>query len=226
MGWIELDGAVNVRDLGALATDDGRVTASRRLLRGDNLQDLSPSDVRTLVADIGVTTVVDLRSPGEVSLRGTRAADPGRVGPARLPLGAARAGHGHRRRRRRAGHPARRGHVPVSGRHQVRLLPRLPRGPAGPGGRGAAQHRAGARRGAGELRRGQGPDRRGGRARAHRGGRPARGRDRRLRGQRRAHGGDPGAAAFLEDLRVRRGQHSGRGASAAAADHGRVPGPA
>ena len=70
MGWIELDGAVNVRDLGALATDDGRVTASRRLLRGDNLQDLSPSDVRTLVADLGVTTVVDLRSPGEVASEG------------------------------------------------------------------------------------------------------------------------------------------------------------
>jgi protein-tyrosine phosphatase len=68
--WIELDGAVNVRDLGALATDDGQATAPRRLLRGDNLQDLSPSDVRTLVADIGVTTVVDLRSPGEVTSEG------------------------------------------------------------------------------------------------------------------------------------------------------------
>jgi protein-tyrosine phosphatase len=70
VGWIELDGAVNVRDLGALATDDGRITARRQLLRGDNLQDLSPSDVRTLVADIGVTTVVDLRSPGEVASEG------------------------------------------------------------------------------------------------------------------------------------------------------------
>lgn len=70
MSWIKLDGAVNVRDLGALATDDGRVTASHRLLRGDNLQDLSPSDVRTLVADIGVTTVVDLRSPLEVAADG------------------------------------------------------------------------------------------------------------------------------------------------------------
>jgi protein-tyrosine phosphatase len=68
--WIELDGAVNVRDLGALATDDGQVTVKHRLLRGDNLQDLSPSDVRTLVTDIGVTTVVDLRSPGEVTSEG------------------------------------------------------------------------------------------------------------------------------------------------------------
>jgi protein tyrosine/serine phosphatase len=68
--WIELDGAVNVRDLGALATDDGRATAEHRLLRGDNLQDLSESDVRTLVKDIGVTTVVDLRSPTEVESEG------------------------------------------------------------------------------------------------------------------------------------------------------------
>ncbi|HTS99326.1 MAG TPA: tyrosine-protein phosphatase [Streptosporangiaceae bacterium] len=70
MGWIELDGAVNVRDLGALATDDGRATAPGRLLRGDNLQDLSPSDVRTLVSGIGLTTVVDLRSPWEVASEG------------------------------------------------------------------------------------------------------------------------------------------------------------
>jgi protein-tyrosine phosphatase len=70
VGWIRLDGAVNVRDLGALATDDGRATAEHRLLRADNLQDLSPSDVRTLVTDIGVTTVVDLRSPAEVAAEG------------------------------------------------------------------------------------------------------------------------------------------------------------
>jgi protein-tyrosine phosphatase len=68
--WIDLDGAVNVRDLGALPTSDGQSTAYRRLLRGDNLQDLSPSDVRLLVDDIGVTTVVDLRSPTEVASEG------------------------------------------------------------------------------------------------------------------------------------------------------------
>jgi protein-tyrosine phosphatase len=68
--WIELDGAVNVRDLGALATNDGQVTAEHQLLRGDNLQDLSPADVQVLVTDFGVTTVVDLRSPGEVTSEG------------------------------------------------------------------------------------------------------------------------------------------------------------
>jgi protein-tyrosine phosphatase len=70
VAWIDLDGAVNVRDLGALPTDDGQSTAARRLLRGDNLQDLSRSDVRRLVDDIGLTTVVDLRSPAEVVSEG------------------------------------------------------------------------------------------------------------------------------------------------------------
>jgi len=68
--WIELDGAVNVRDLGGLDTDDGRATVAGRLLRGDNLQGLSPADVKLLVDDIGVTTVVDLRAPGEIESEG------------------------------------------------------------------------------------------------------------------------------------------------------------
>src|SRR5580693_3448866 len=68
--WIELDGAVNVRDLGGLETDDGRTTLAGRLLRGDNLQGLSPADVKLLVDDVGVTTIVDLRAPAEVESEG------------------------------------------------------------------------------------------------------------------------------------------------------------
>jgi protein-tyrosine phosphatase len=68
--WINLDGAVNVRDLGGLPAGDGRVTVPGRLLRADNLQGLSPGDVRRLVDEIGVTTVVDLRSPQEVASEG------------------------------------------------------------------------------------------------------------------------------------------------------------
>jgi protein-tyrosine phosphatase len=70
MAWIELDGAVNVRDVGDLPTEDGQKTARARLLRGDNLQDLSAADVRKLVRDIGVTTVVDLRSSNELAAEG------------------------------------------------------------------------------------------------------------------------------------------------------------
>jgi protein-tyrosine phosphatase len=70
MPWIDLEGAVNVRDLGGLPTEDGGDTVSGRLLRADNLQDLSPSDVVRLVHDIGVTTVVDLRSSAELTSEG------------------------------------------------------------------------------------------------------------------------------------------------------------
>jgi protein-tyrosine phosphatase len=70
MPWIELEGAVNVRDLGGLATVDGGETAGGRLLRGDNLQELSASDVARLVRDIGLTTVVDLRSTAELRAEG------------------------------------------------------------------------------------------------------------------------------------------------------------
>src|SRR5260370_6717455 len=70
MPWIDLEGAVNVRDLGAMPTDDGGQTVTGRLLRGDNLQELSPTDVRRLVHHIGLTTVVDLRSLAELASEG------------------------------------------------------------------------------------------------------------------------------------------------------------
>jgi protein-tyrosine phosphatase len=70
MPWIELDGAVNARDLGGLPAAGGGRIAPRTLLRSDNLQDLSPSDVRTLIDDIGLTTVIDLRSTTETESEG------------------------------------------------------------------------------------------------------------------------------------------------------------
>jgi protein tyrosine/serine phosphatase len=70
MAWIDLDGAVNVRDLGGLPTVDGGSTVPNRLLRSENLQELSPADIARLVEDIGVTTVVDLRTTGERDIEG------------------------------------------------------------------------------------------------------------------------------------------------------------
>jgi protein tyrosine/serine phosphatase len=67
--WIELDGAVNVRDLGGLPTEDGGTTAPGVLLRSDNLQDLSDKDVQRLT-ELGVRTIVDLRTPSEVQQEG------------------------------------------------------------------------------------------------------------------------------------------------------------
>jgi protein tyrosine/serine phosphatase len=68
--WIELDGAVNVRDLGGLITTEGAITRFGRVLRSDNLQDLTPADVRRLVGELGLRHVIDLRSDPEVRLEG------------------------------------------------------------------------------------------------------------------------------------------------------------
>jgi protein-tyrosine phosphatase len=68
--WLPLDGAANARDLGELPTDDGAATAPHRLLRSDNLQGLTPGDVRLLVDDVGLRTVIDLRTDVEVELEG------------------------------------------------------------------------------------------------------------------------------------------------------------
>ncbi|WP_404382011.1 tyrosine-protein phosphatase [Knoellia locipacati] len=68
--WIELEGVVNMRDSGGLPTRDGGSIQPRRLLRSDNLQDLSTSDVRHVVEVLGVSDIVDLRSDTEVSTEG------------------------------------------------------------------------------------------------------------------------------------------------------------
>ncbi|GAA0342728.1 tyrosine-protein phosphatase [Actinoallomurus spadix] len=68
--WIELEGAVNVRDLGGLPTADGGAIRPGALLRSDNLQDLTPADIRHLVTGRGLRNVVDLRSESEVNLTG------------------------------------------------------------------------------------------------------------------------------------------------------------
>lgn len=68
--WIELDGIVNMRDLGGLPTRGGGHTASGRLIRSDNLQDLTDADVEHLVEERGVTDIVDLRTDAEVHVEG------------------------------------------------------------------------------------------------------------------------------------------------------------
>jgi protein-tyrosine phosphatase len=68
--WIDLEGAANVRDLGGLPAGDGRRTQPDRLIRSDNLQGLTPSDVRNLVDKHRVRAVADLRTDVEVALEG------------------------------------------------------------------------------------------------------------------------------------------------------------
>ncbi|MBD2898979.1 tyrosine-protein phosphatase [Actinomadura nitritigenes] len=68
--WIDLDGAVNARDLGGLPTADGGTTRRGRVLRSDNLQDLTVTDVRILLDEYHLKNVIDLRSDAEVRLEG------------------------------------------------------------------------------------------------------------------------------------------------------------
>ncbi len=68
--WIELEGVVNMRDVGGLPTAAGDIVVPRRLLRSDNLQDLHPESVRTLVEGFRVSDVVDLRTHVEVAREG------------------------------------------------------------------------------------------------------------------------------------------------------------
>ncbi|MFB4285446.1 MULTISPECIES: tyrosine-protein phosphatase [unclassified Nonomuraea] len=68
--WIDLEGAVNARDLGGLPTRDGGRTRHGRIFRADNLQGLTPADVALLVGELKLRHVVDLRSTAEVSLEG------------------------------------------------------------------------------------------------------------------------------------------------------------
>jgi protein-tyrosine phosphatase len=62
---IPLEGAVNFRDLGGYLGADGQRVRWRRLFRADGLSSLSPTDLK-IVADLGIRTVIDLRTAPEV----------------------------------------------------------------------------------------------------------------------------------------------------------------
>ena len=67
--WIELDGLVNLRDVGGIPTTDGDAIRPGQLLRSDNLQTLTPSDIEALLG-LGLSDVVDLRSDFEAENEG------------------------------------------------------------------------------------------------------------------------------------------------------------
>ncbi len=62
---IALQGAVNFRDLGGYAAEEGQRTRWRRLFRADGLGELTEGDLSVLRA-LGIRTVIDLRSGSEL----------------------------------------------------------------------------------------------------------------------------------------------------------------
>ena len=63
---LELPGCLNLRELGGYTTSEGKQTKWRTLLRSDSLHTLPESSQKQLL-DYGVRTIIDLRSPMEVS---------------------------------------------------------------------------------------------------------------------------------------------------------------
>ncbi|WP_156822661.1 tyrosine-protein phosphatase [Demetria terragena] len=70
IAWIDLDGLANMRDLGGTPVAGGGAIQPGRLLRSDNLQDLTPGDIDELVDRRALTDIIDLRSDVEVHFTG------------------------------------------------------------------------------------------------------------------------------------------------------------
>jgi protein-tyrosine phosphatase len=66
---VVLDGATNVRDIGGYRSSCGLEVLRGRLFRGDSLSQLSEPDVARLDG-LGLRTVIDFRTPGEILLSG------------------------------------------------------------------------------------------------------------------------------------------------------------
>ena len=66
---IAFDAVFNFRDLGGYAGRDGREVKWRTLFRADGLNRLTDEEIERVQA-LGVTTVIDLRTPDEIAARG------------------------------------------------------------------------------------------------------------------------------------------------------------
>jgi protein-tyrosine phosphatase len=71
--WVELEGIENVRDVGGLPFRDGGTTRLGVLLRSASLEYVTPADVAHLVDVFGLTLILDLRTPREITRDGPTA---------------------------------------------------------------------------------------------------------------------------------------------------------
>lgn len=78
--WIDLEGCVHFRDLGGHGAADGRRVRHGLVYRSGSLHTLTPTDVRYLQDELGIATVLDLRSHSELAATG-----PGPLVDAGLP---------------------------------------------------------------------------------------------------------------------------------------------
>jgi protein-tyrosine phosphatase len=83
---VKLEGCLNFRDLGGYPTSGGRSLQWRRVFRSDALHRLTSSDVEHLRDRLGVTTIIDLRSTGELRAEGRGALEAEPLAFHHLPL--------------------------------------------------------------------------------------------------------------------------------------------
>ncbi len=76
---VELEGAFNFRDLGGYPSRSGRRTRWGQLFRSDNLHELTRGDV-AVIRRLGLTTVIDLRTPKELARTGRGLLEPEPIG--------------------------------------------------------------------------------------------------------------------------------------------------
>ncbi|HZR49458.1 MAG TPA: tyrosine-protein phosphatase [Streptosporangiaceae bacterium] len=81
---VGLDGAVNVRDIGGYRSSYGTDVVRGRVFRGDALSQLTVADVSTL-GSLGLRTVIDFRTPGEILVSGSDRLPPG-LAPVSVPV--------------------------------------------------------------------------------------------------------------------------------------------
>lgn len=68
--FIPLAGALNFRDLGGMPTASGATTRWRRVFRSDTLQELTAADVKVVRGELGIETIIDLRTSREIKNEG------------------------------------------------------------------------------------------------------------------------------------------------------------
>jgi protein-tyrosine phosphatase len=76
---VALEGAFNFRDLGGYPSRDGQHTRWGRLYRSDTLHELTEADVK-VIRELGLTTVIDLRTPKELARTGRGLLGPEPIG--------------------------------------------------------------------------------------------------------------------------------------------------
>ncbi len=83
---VEFEGSFNFRDLGGWRTNDGRTTQWGRLYRADAVHLLTDADARRAKQELGLRTLLDLRSNLEVEFTGTGLLAEGGLARHHLPL--------------------------------------------------------------------------------------------------------------------------------------------